>query len=134
MNGFTRDLLFYKLPPVVYALAIMSLSLYSKTTPPIDLGVEWEDKIYHFFEYFCFSLLIFRAFPQIWRSANKRRWLTLMCFFGLFYAAFDEIVQYFVPGRDSAIGDWAADALGYLSAAMIMIFWYGRRRLRADKL
>lgn len=134
MTEFRRDLLIYKLPPVLYALAIMSLSLYSKTSPPIDFGVAWEDKIYHFLEYLFFGLLIFRAFPQVWLSEKKRFWLTLMTLFGLCYAAFDEVVQYFVPGRDSAVGDWAADALGYLIAALVMILWYGKRRTHVYKL
>ncbi|MFH2055866.1 MAG: VanZ family protein [bacterium] len=127
-------MLIYKLPPVIYALAIMSLSLWSKTSPPIDLGVEWEDKIYHFFEYLCFGILIFRAFPRVWQAQRRQLLLFGMSVFGLVYAAIDEIVQYFVPGRDSAIGDWAADAAGYLLAALLMITWYGRRRARANKL
>jgi VanZ family protein len=134
MTRFTRDLLFYKLPPVLYALAIMSLSLWSQTRPPIDLGVVWEDKIYHFVEYLIFGFLIFRAFPNLRRQPRRNHYLTGLIFFGLVYAALDEVVQYFVPGRDSSIGDWLADALGYLLAATIMICWYGHRQRTSDSL
>ncbi len=134
MNRFTRDLLFYKLPPVLYALAIMSLSLWSQTRPPIDFGVPWEDKIYHFAEYLIFGFLIFRAFPNYRRYPRRNRYLAGLILFGLVYAALDEVVQYFVPGRDSSVGDWLADACGYLLAASIMICCYGRRQRTSDSL
>lgn len=134
MKPFTRDLLFYKLPPFLYALFILSLSLWAKGKPPIDLGVSWEDKVYHFTEYFIFGFLIFRAFSTGLRSAKRRNYTLLLFIFGWTYGALDEIVQYFVPGRDSAVGDWAADAIGYSVAALLLIWFYSRRATRTEHL
>ncbi len=126
MFRFDKKLLFYKLPPVLYAGLIMSLSAIS-TPPTPDLGISWEDKIYHFIEYLVFGLLVVRAFPGVHLSPRCCLGITLLLVFGFAYAAFDEIVQYFVPTRDSSLGDWLADIIGYLAGAALF-FW-----LRAGK-
>jgi VanZ family protein len=120
MSKFDKSLIYYKLPPVLYAALIIAVSTFSGAAPP-SLGVQWSDKIYHSVEYFIFGLLIFRAFPTVHQSPKRVRYYTLLLFFGLAYGAIDERVQYYIPNRDSSAYDWMADAAGYLSAGMIFL-------------
>lgn len=131
MLKFDKNLIYYKLPPVLYAAAILSLSALSSAPAP-DLGISWEDKIYHFLEYFFFGILVFRAFPGFHLPPRRRTNILLLLLFGLCYAGVDEIVQYFVPTRDSAIGDWIADILGYSSSAVVALWWKAKPKYVAD--
>ena len=129
MFKFDKFLIYYKLPPVLYAALIIAVSTYSSAAPP-SLGVQWSDKIYHAAEYFIFGLLIFRAFPTVHQSPTRVRYYTLLFLFGLVYAAFDERVQYYLPNRDSSPYDWMADAIGYLSAGILFLLvrdWWKKR-------
>ena len=120
MFKFDKSLIYYKLPPVLYAALIIAVSTFSRAAPP-SLGVQWSDKIYHSAEYFIFGLLIFRAFPTVHQSPKRVRYYVLLFLFGLVYAAFDERVQYYIPNRDSSPSDWLADAGGYVLAGILFL-------------
>lgn len=131
MIKFDKSLIFYKLPPVLYAVAIIMVSTLSSAAPP-KLGIYWADKFYHFLEYFIFGLLIFRSFPSVHQSPKRGIYYTLLFVFGLVYGAIDERVQYYIPRRDSSPYDWIADALGYLLAGVVFLLvrhWWLRRKL-----
>jgi VanZ family protein len=116
---------------MIYAVLILSLSALSSTPAP-DLGIAWEDKIYHFLEYLIFGILIFRAFPGLLRSTRKRLGSLLLILLGLAFAGFDETVQYFVPSRDSSFSDWLADAVGMIAAAGIYLWRQAKPKLIPD--
>jgi VanZ family protein len=129
MFKFDKSLIYYKLPPVLYAALIIFVSTMSRVSPP-SLGVTWTDKIYHFSEYFVYGLLIFRAFPNLRTSPKRKFYYALLFLFGLVYAAFDERVQYYIPNRDSSPYDWMADALGYFTAGILFLLardWWKKR-------
>lgn len=127
MIKFDRNLLFYKLPPVLFAGLIILLSSQPGLHPP-SFEIRNIDKFYHGLEYFLFGLLIFRAFPEVHTSRRKVLFYALLFSFGLAYAALDETVQSFVPNRDSSVGDWLADASGYFTAGIISLFYWRRRK------
>jgi VanZ family protein len=130
MFKFDKSLIYYKLPPVLFAALIIFVSTLSNVSPP-SLGVTWTDKIYHFGEYFVYGLLIFRAFPNMHTSPRRKLYYVLLFFFGLAYGAIDERVQYYIPNRDSSPFDWMADAIGYLSAGTAFLFvrdWWKKRQ------
>ena len=129
MLKFNKFLIYYKLPPVLYAALIIFVSTLARVSPP-SLGVTWTDKIYHFGEYFVYGLLIFRAFPNLHASPRRKFYYVLLFLFGLAYAAFDERVQFYIPNRDSSPYDWMADAIGYLAAGTLFLFvrdWWKKR-------
>lgn len=128
MFKFDKNLFLYKLPPVLYAALIITISTIPNASPP-SLGVEWSDKIYHTLEYFFFGVLIFRAFPSVWESPRRTLIVVLLFLFGLAYGAIDERVQYYIPNRDSSPYDWMADALGYSIAGIVSVT-YRLRKLR----
>ena len=132
MIKFDKNLLFYKLPPILYAVMIIAVSSISRLSPPA-LGVTWSDKIYHTGEYFVFGILIFRAFLALHNSPRKKFLYFLLFFLGLAYAALDERVQYYIPGRDSSPYDWMADALGYSLAGTLYILFTSYRKRKTGK-
>jgi VanZ family protein len=131
MLKFDKNLVFYKLPPVLYAIMILAVTAVSTPSAP-DIGVSWQDKIYHFLEYFIFGALVFRAFPDLHRRRRLGGGHLLLFLFGLSYAAIDETVQYFVPRRDSSFGDWTADAAGYVTAGLVFLLFKLCRGNRSD--
>jgi VanZ family protein len=134
MSKFDKSLFYYKLPPVLYAAMIIAVSTMSHVSPP-SFGVTWTDKIYHFGEYFVYAILIFRAFPNVHQSPSRKLLYTFLFLFGLAYGAIDERVQYYIPNRDSSPYDWMADAVGYLTAGTLFLFWriWSVRRLEAKE-
>lgn len=126
MVRIDKKLLFYKLPPILFAGLIIFLSSLPNAHPP-SFDIRNIDKFYHGLEYFLFGLLIFRAFPGVHGSPKRALCYALILAFGLAYAGLDETVQSFVPNRDSSIGDWIADAIGF-SLAGLTVFLYRRRK------
>jgi VanZ family protein len=122
MPKFDKNLVYRKLPPLLYALAILSLSLL-KNPPAPDLGISWEDKIYHCMEYFVFGLLVARAFPGFSVQPRRRSKIAMLILFGILYSAIDETIQYFVPGRDSSVWDSLADTIGFTLSVFVVLWW-----------
>ena len=84
-------------------------------------GIFGFDKFLHFI---AFSALSFAV--GLWFS--RESWLRLLGrnFFlclGIVsaYGALDEFHQYFVPGRDCSVWDWAADTLGGAAGAAVIL-------------
>jgi VanZ family protein len=50
----------------------------------------------------------------------KRKLFILTIVVALFYGAFDELHQMFIPGRFADIYDWLADAVGSMSGVLIV--------------
>jgi VanZ family protein len=134
MFKFDKSLIYYKLPPVLFASLIIYVSTLSHVSPP-NLGVTWTDKIYHFGEYFVYALLIFRAFPKVQQSPNRTLFYALIFAFGLLYGGMDEQVQSYIPNRDSSVFDWMADAIGYIVGGTLFVVWrHVKRPQRTDSI
>lgn len=126
MTRIDKKLLYYKLPPILFAGLILLLSSLPNAQAP-SFDIRNIDKFYHGLEYFVFGLLIFRAFPDLHASSRRVILYLLLFAFGLAYAGIDETVQSFVPNRDSSIGDWLADVIGYALAGVSTIIYRTRR-------
>ncbi len=129
MTKFDKKFIYYKLPPVLYAVLIIFVSTIPSVKPP-TLGVDNADKFYHCLEYFVLSLLIFRAFPDVHSSARRTLLYGLLFGFGLAFGALDETVQFFVPSRDSSVYDWLADAVGYSLGGFLVILFRSMKKRR----
>ena len=117
-----KAFLFYWGPVLLYSTLIFWLS--SREVPP-DLP-RGADKILHFFEYFVFTFLLWRAFEQRgWRVRSKTLAVVLIA---AIYAASDEVHQSLVPGRFASIYDWFADVagiLGMITLVLSKVKWRG---------
>ena len=69
------------------------------------------DKLAHFFYYGAIAVLLSHGFG--------RRWLWLPLVLVPLIGALDEWHQLYVPGRDTSVFDWLADAAGTIMAVYI---------------
>jgi VanZ family protein len=120
-----RPFIRYHLPALIYALLIFAISsLSSLSTPELDLS--FQDKFYHLAEYALFGFLLYRSLRN-WKGLSRYRY-GLSLLLGVFWAATDELHQYFVPGRDSSPWDLLADLLGLVGVIWICRLKESRRR------
>lgn len=95
---------------ILYVLLIFFLSSRSGVTPP---GPDFimKDKLAHFGEYLVLGLLLFSG---IGWTVSRSRIATFLFLFavGVSIAAFDELLQSYIPGRRMDLFDWLADAVG----------------------
>lgn len=73
-----------------------------------------QDKVMHLAEYTPFGWLSLKAFMP----ATTFGFLVSVGF-SLAYAASDEVHQSFVPGRETSVMDWVADAAGILISSYV---------------
>lgn len=116
-----------KILPLLFATLIIALSSMPNAHPP-TFDIKNIDKFYHGLEYFIFGILMFVGYPPVRGSRVNALFCILLFAFGLAYAGLDETVQSFVPNRDSSMGDWWADVIGYSLAGICVIAWMVRKR------
>jgi VanZ family protein len=102
------------LPPLLYMAVIFHLSSESAPLPELTSHV-W-DKLLHAIEYGGLALLVCRALAG--EGLGWRASVLLAVAFASIYGATDEFHQLFVPGRDSSVVDWTADAFGSTLGAL----------------
>lgn len=115
----------YHLPAILYAAAILGVSCIPNLKTP-EIRFLTKDKVAHFLEYAIFAFLAFRSFAYL--SSPKRigtvTLLTLLLLAG--FAVVDELLQGFIPGRQSDILDCVADLTG--GSLVAITLWLIRRR------
>ena len=99
--------------PFAYAALIFHFSSESNPLPVLTQHV-W-DKALHAIEYAGLAVLLSRA----WRGEGLGRAsaTVIAIVVTMLYAASDELHQMWVPGRDSSVFDWTADAIGGIAGA-----------------
>ncbi len=98
------------LPTVAYCGLIFYLS---SQEIPIKVSLfPMQDKAIHLIEYGVLSVLFFISLRKSAPGYNIKAAAVLAIVFSGLYGISDEIHQYFVPGRDSSIGDVTADFIG----------------------
>jgi VanZ family protein len=93
----------------VWIAIIFSVSSIPDLTPN-DIGISLSDKAAHFIEFGVLAILVLIA---VWPQRLLGSWGWILLGLGLVVAALDELWQIRVPGRDSDIFDWIADAAGF---------------------
>jgi VanZ family protein len=111
-------------PAIAYAFLIFVVSSFPSLKSP-DIGLSFEDKIYHVLEYGIFGVLLQRCT----KASGFRIPLTVFAI-GALYGASDEIHQLFVPGRQCELFDFLADAVG---VAFGQFFFLGRQYLQKSR-
>ena len=113
-------------PPLLWAAGIFFLSAQPRL-PQLPDVLGW-DKLQHTVGYLVGGVLLARALT------GTKRGLLLAALIGLAYGASDELHQLFVPGRNSSVLDWYADALGIflgIGAWRLALHHLGRRARHA---
>jgi VanZ family protein len=98
------------LPTVAYCGLIFYLS-----SQEISIKVSlfaMQDKAIHFMEYGVLSVLFFISLRKSAPGYNIKAAAVVAIIFSGFYGISDEVHQYFVPGRESSIGDVTANFIG----------------------
>lgn len=122
-----RQIVFYWLPVALYISLIFYVS--SLTQPPDPLQFSGADKFYHLGEYGLFSLLVGRAIRKSLSPYSMLGASVMTLALVMIVGSADEYYQSFVPGRDSSLLDWGADALAAVMAqALLWQFWKKGKR------
>jgi len=111
-----------KLPAPLVAGAIWLLS--SQSTLPHLSAIFGFDKVQHLFAWLVLAAATALWFPPEDARRRPLRTLLFSAAIASAYGAIDEAHQYFVPGRDSSVWDWAADTLGALIGASLPLLYY----------
>jgi len=98
------------------------------------LGVEWDDKIYHFIEFFILGFLCFRAFFNFPILQRNKKIIWFVFAIGIVFAVADETLQYFIPRRVCSITDMMADTLGYLLGGGFFIWLHKQFNRKVDNI
>jgi VanZ family protein len=112
---------------LMLALAWMGLLFYLSHQPGIDspLLFPGQDKVFHAGVYGILAILLLMSLPR-GPLGYDRQQIGSSVLIASLYGISDEIHQYFVPGRNSDVMDWAADTAGALIAAALLA-WLSRR-------
>jgi VanZ family protein len=97
------------------ALSWMGLIFYLSSQPS-SVPSAIPDFIPHFVEYAVLALLLLRALGM--HPISKKGAVVLAFLLTVFYAASDEIHQFFVPTRTASISDFLVDTLAAVSVAI----------------
>ncbi len=108
----------WQVPAILYTILIFLLSSISQSDIP-HLRFRLLDKWVHFVEFAIYAGLLMLAFRMSNRvTLSEKAWIWTLGW-GTIYAGLDEIHQLYVPGRDCAFGDYAADIGGILIGLVI---------------
>ena len=109
----------YWLPLAAYCGLIFVLSSFSRPFPPA--AALFSDKLLHVVEYSVLGFLAARALFSLDVKSSHKFLFMVAVVFSTLYGLSDEFHQSFVPGRNAAIGDFVADAVGALIGAAV--YW-----------
>ncbi len=105
MKILTMNKKYFKL--LFFATAIAVFILATVSNDHIDIHHQYADKIKHITAFFTLSFLLNRS-----SSTLQHRFRNMLAL--LFFGFFIEVVQYFIPSRDSDWMDILADFVGIL--------------------
>lgn len=120
-------LLWLWLPVALDAALIFYLSSIPRLPSPPG---PFSDKHFHFASYAVLTVLLVRALASARIRNVTGRVAIAAIVLATLYGVTDEIHQMFVPGRTAALDDLAADALGAVAAAGLLLAWAIIRRQR----
>jgi VanZ family protein len=118
-RGFAR----YWLPVLAYVLLIFVVSAQPRLRSPMRF--QNADKIAHVLEYGVLGFLLTRALRTLPALGGALPAGVAAVAIGVSVAGADELLQRFVPGRQSSVRDLVADAIG-LSLSQLAYLWMRR--------
>lgn len=114
----------HKLFLVYLPLTVYWIVLFVATTLPTESlpSVSISDKLQHFGAYLVLAILfnLTISFQNKIKLIREKHYFFTIIIIGI-YAAFDEIHQYFIPGRSCELADFIADMVGLLVGLSIVL-------------
>ncbi len=115
-----RKVIFVYTPLVIYWIVLLAATSFPTINVPTT---DVSDKAYHFTAYFGLGVLLnlTLVFQNKYLTLKKKNaFYTVLI--GSIYGIFDEVHQYFIPGRSMEFMDFTADFIGLVLAVIIIIF------------
>lgn len=117
-----RKILLVYTPLVLYWIVLLAAT----SSPTIKIPTtDVSDKGYHFTAYFGLGVLLnlTLVFQNKYLSLKRKNALYTVLI-GSIYGIFDEIHQYFIPGRSMEFLDFVADFFGLILAILFVLFLF----------
>ncbi len=114
-----KKFFWYQFPLILWLCAIFIQSSIPSLSAP-DFGFELQDKVAHAIEYAILAVLLMRSLSHFENKYVREKAALLTFLIGSFYAVFDEVHQFFVPGRHADAFDVMADIIG---VGLVVIFY-----------
>lgn len=105
------------MPAIVLTVIMFVLSNIRYAILP-DLNLSFTDKIAHFIEFYFYAITVIIGFDSF--DLPKTKLIKYSILWTAFWGIFDEVHQYFVPGRDCNLYDWLADLAGIFVAVLLI--------------
>ena len=115
---------------VVFAYVALIFTLSSQPGLHVPGEFALRDKLAHTLEYGGLGLPVYRAARGTWPATPAARRMLFAVLAIAALGALDEKLQSFIPGRDSTVYDWMADAFGGTLSQVVGLL-LDRRRGRA---
>jgi len=109
----------------------MAMIFFVSSLPTAPLPPDVSDKSWHLLAYLVLSVLAVRAAAGGLPGRVTGRVALGALIIAIGYGAFDELHQWFVPGRSAELADWYADSAGACVGLAVCWAW-GIIRLRLD--
>lgn len=117
----SKRFLFYIVPPWIWGIVIfVGTSLPAEYLPEFVLF--GPDKLLHVGVFLILAILIFRALSVKEKPLPARQVVVWTIIIAGSYAVFDELHQYFIPGRAPDFFDLLADAVGIITGVVLAVF------------
>ena len=107
----------------IYAVGIIAVSSIPGNYLPSQEVFSW-DKVFHFVEYFIFTVLIASAYIYSPERRRRMQWIAYTLKVGIIFPLSDECYQSFIPGRTSSWLDVIADLSGVTIALFSLAYFY----------
>ena len=106
------------IPIIATTITILILTSIPKVPKP-PRSIYFIDKIGHFVIYFFWGY----GLAILWKSKNNHSnlFISSILLSILFFPAFDELHQYFIPGRHPSFFDWISDFLGATTGFFLFV-------------
>jgi VanZ family protein len=114
-------------PPAAWAVCILVATWIPGAMVPRIPAPDGTDKLVHFIFFVVLGFLIQRALG-LQRNVRLTAYVILAL---AAFAALDEFVQQFIPGRDMELFDWIADVSGAIVGVVIARLTLERRTARS---
>lgn len=122
MKANIKTFLLYQTPPWLWGAGIfVGTSLPTSYLPVIVLLSP--DKLLHVSAFLVFSILVYRAVSFTIKNTTTRRSIFVTVIITICYAVFDELHQYFVPGRSPDPFDILADIIGIILGLLLVVVY-----------
>jgi VanZ family protein len=111
-------------PAILWSFVILFFSVLPSEKITL-ITAPYLDKGFHFVEFMVLGFLVVRAFYRDTANPLRGKYALFTLIFAGLYGIVLELLQLFVPGRDSTVGDALMNVLGVMTGVLMgkIIVW-----------